>query len=112
MELGSVTGERCQTGFQNQSEKVIRVLAQDAVRLRLCKRERADYLSNTPHIVALVRIERGQHLIRGQSHRSEELNAIDLSLSREKHHTIIKTVGAFLRRQARDVGGANSRGLI
>jgi len=79
MEPGRVARQCCEPGLEYQSEKVVGILAQNTVRLRFGERNGANDFPDPAHVVALVGVERSEHLIGGQRHRSEELDAIDLS---------------------------------
>jgi hypothetical protein len=72
------------------------ILAENAVRLRFRQWKCSDNFADPPHVVPLIGIEGGEHLIRGKRHRSEELYAIDFSLRGEKHHPVIETIGTLL----------------
>src|SRR5450759_6029432 len=89
MELSGVAGESGKTRLKNQSEKVIRVFAQDGVRLRLCEWKRSHQLANPSHVVALVHVERREHEVGLKGHRREELDAVDLPLGGEQHYTCL-----------------------
>src|SRR6266576_4695661 len=108
MQLSGVAYDRCQTCFQNQSEKMVWISEENAVGLRFGEGQSADDLANTTHIVTLVGIEGREHLIGSQRHWREELYAVVLSLTREQHHPIVEPVGSLLRRQAGNVGGASA----
>ena len=87
---------------------MIWISEENAVRLRLGEGQRANDLANPTHIVTLVGIERREHLIGGQRHWREKLDAVRFPLSGEKHYAVVEPVSPLLRRKAGNVGGANT----
>jgi hypothetical protein len=88
---------------------VIRILAQDAIRLRLCQRQGTGDLTHAAHVVALIEIEWREQLIGGNCHRRKELNAVSFALAGQQHHAIVEAIGAFLWRKIGDVRRAHAR---
>jgi hypothetical protein len=75
---------------------MVRIFAENAVGLRFRQWKRSSYFADPPHVVPLIGIKRGEHLVRSKRHRSEKLYAISLSLRGEQHHPIVETIGALL----------------
>ena len=76
---------------------MIRVLREDRVGLgageRLVARDRGD----ATHVVALVEVERAEHLVGGDRHRREELHAVGAAALVLAHHAVVETHGALRR---------------
>src|SRR5256885_1710541 len=112
MELSRITSDCRQTCLQDQSEEMVGIRQEDAVGLCLCERQCAGDFPNTAHVVALVGVEWREISIRDESHWREELNTVDFPLRGERHHPVVKTIGAFLWRHVGDIGSAHTSGII
>jgi len=112
MKLSGVAGDCGKAGFEYEAKQVIRIRQENAVSLRPGQRQRSGDFADASQIVALVRVQRRKQKVGLDCHRGEELDAVCLSLRGERHHPVVQTVRALLRREVGDVGCTNSRRLI
>src|SRR5829696_7943193 len=63
--------EPCDARREDEAEQVCRTRRQDGVRLGARERGIAAHLPQAPEVVALVEIERADHLVGGARHRKE-----------------------------------------
>src|ERR1700694_1553789 len=98
VKLSGISSQRREPRLEYEAEEMVRIFAENAVCLRFSEWNRSHDFADPAHVVPLIGIERRKHLIRGDSHRSEELHAISLTLCGEKHHSVVETICALLRR--------------
>jgi hypothetical protein len=96
---GLVPSEARGANGQNETEKMVAVGAEDGV--GLCSREISETrdLRNPTHVVPCVEVEWLQHLIGGDRHLREELNAVSPSSLVERHDPVEQAIGALTRRE-------------
>lgn len=92
---------------EDQAEQMSGILGENRVGLRPGERHSARSFGNAAEVVALVRVQRGQHAVRFDRHRSEKEDTVGFAFTRQDHHPVEQSVGALLRGELRDIGSAN-----
>src|SRR6476620_2484069 len=88
---------------EDQPQQMRRALSKDGVGLRVCQPYVAAHLTQTTEVVALVEVERIQHLVGGTRHREEGAHGVLPAGLVLRHDAVVETLGALFRSQLADV---------
>ena len=94
---------------EDEPEQVRRARPEDGVGLGACERGVAADLAQPAEVVALVEVERADHLVGGARHREEGAHGVLAARLVLGHDAVVQPLGALLRGELADVGRARRR---